>query len=606
MVLLVACSSADPTGEPIDQGILPPGSFAEIARDDVTIHRTAGDAVVVNHVFTGERLYVVSEPIILDGQAWIRVQIGDSFGWLMVELTIEEAPIVAVEPFCPADPFGRVLTVKEIADLTLAERLHCFGGRTITIEPVVSRQLPSDIPYGGSPAWLADEPSLQLHGRGGFLSADGPLGAHIDSASDLTLTENEWYAIEGRFDDLAALTCQRRIIADELGIVDLEGFVSQIPPVIPEDAVLWCREQFVITAVRPIAPPGVVAEPAPDPAGGSWRRIPEAPIVGRSSHGVAWTGREMIVWGGLASRGPDANYEFFAANDGAAYDPLADSWRTLAASPLDGRVQPIVAWTGDEVLVLGGSNGQFQPLSDGAAYDPMADRWRATAPMPDSVTAGYASTWTGTELVVLSADGSNASAYDPTSDSWRELPDPPLPDDLYSVGSTWTGDAMIVVAYPNGVSVLAAAVSYDPESNGWHALPESPVVALNALVDPIWTGEEILVVSRSLSTGLPDGVPPDTTYVALFDAIDASWRIAGVQTVYQPVGPGVWMSDRLLSGDAVYDPAADAWLAPPQHPPRELESPIWTGTEVLYWGGGPGGDALIRLNDGLAYRPSDD
>jgi hypothetical protein len=601
--LVAACSSISPTAEPQELDVLPPGSFAEAARDDVAIHRTAGDAVVVNHVFTGEKVHVVSEPVVVEGEAWIRVQYGDFFGWIEVDPASDGDPLIEVEPDCPDDPFGRTLTVKEVADLTQAERLYCLGGGTVTLEPVISRELPSDIPYGGSPDWLADEPSLELHGQGGFMSADGPLGAHIDSASDLALADGQWYVVEGRFDDLAALTCQRRIIADELGNIDVEDVVSQLPPVIAEDAVLWCRQQFVITALRPRGAPGPIAQPRPEPAGGSWRPIPAAPIVGRSEHGAAWTGTELIVWGGWASRGEATGHEFFAAADGAAYDPVTDAWRTLAVSPLAGRSRPILAWAGDELLVVGGFDSQFQGLADAAAYDPATDQWRPIARMPDAVVEGYAWAWTGSELVILAADGTAAAAYHPAADTWRELPPPPLPDDLYNMGATWTGTEVVALAYPNGVSTMAVAASYDPLTDQWEQLPESPIVALWGMAGPIWTGEEILAVSRSLSTGIPDDIPPDTTYVAQYDPAEGTWRTAGVQSAFQEVRASVWMGDRLFSSEAIYVPATDKWLVPPQHPPRELESPVWTGTEVLYWGGGPGGEALNRLNDGLAYRP---
>lgn len=602
-LLLTGCASADPTPSPVLTDVLPPGSFAKAARDDVAIHRTAGDEVVVNHVFTGEKLYVVSEPTFVDGEAWLRVQYSDIFGWLKVGPAPAGPPIVAAEPECPDDPFGRPLSVKEVAELTPAERLFCLGGGTVTLDPVISRSLPSDVPYGGTPDWLADEPSLQLQGQGGFMSAHGPLGAHIDSASDLALADEQWYVVEGRFDDLAARICQRRIIADEMGVTDVAALLSQLPPVIAEDAVLWCRQQFVITAIRPRGAPGQIGEPRPEPAGGSWRPIPEAPIIGRSQHGAAWTGTELIVWGGWATRGAAANFEFFAAADGAAYDPATDAWRTIAASPLAGRSRPIMAWTGDELLVVGGFDGQFQGLADAAAYDPLTDQWRELPRVPDAAVGGYAWAWTGSELVVIAADGSAAAAYDPASDAWHELPTPPLPDDLYNMSATWTGTDVVAIAYPNGVSVMAVAASYDPQSDRWQELPESPIVALWGMAGPIWTGEEILAVSRSLSTGIPDGVPPDTTYVAYFEPQDGTWRTAGAQSAYQEVRATVWIGDRLVSSEAIYDPSAEHWLAPPEHPPRDLESPVWTGTEVLYWGGGPGGDALMRLNDGLAYRP---
>ncbi len=44
-----------------------------------------------------------------------------------------------------------------------------------------------------------------------------------------------------------------------------------------------------------------------------WSRLPSAPIPSRSEYLAVWTGTEMIVWGGYNG---DTNY-----GDGAAYDP---------------------------------------------------------------------------------------------------------------------------------------------------------------------------------------------------------------------------------------------------------------------------------------------
>ena len=172
----------------------------------------------MNTLFTGEKAYVVSGPVGAGDGLRIRVQTGDDFGWIALDL--DDPPVVAVQPQCPPNPFSRSLTVREVSDLTLPERLHCFGDRSIIIEPVISRELPSDIPYGGAPNWLADHASLQVHGHGGFLSDDGPLGAHLDPAAGLVLIEGRWYRLQGQLDHPAASTCTRRIIADEMGLVD--------------------------------------------------------------------------------------------------------------------------------------------------------------------------------------------------------------------------------------------------------------------------------------------------------------------------------------------------------------------------------------------------
>ena len=65
---------------------------------------------------------------------------------------------------------------------------------------------------------------------------------------------------------------------------------------------------------------------------------------------------------------------------------------------------------------------------------------------------------------------------------------------------------------------------------------------------------------------------------------------------------------------AGYDPTTDRWTPLPAAPEgewldSESASTVWTGREVLFWGGftpvDPAGDPnLIRWADGLAYDPA--
>ena len=586
-----------PSAEPS----LVPGAFAEATHDDVQILRELGSEIAISSIYTGEQAYVVAVSLTADGSAWLRVQTGAStFGW--IELDPKEPQLRVLEPACPEGPSDRVFEVAELMALPPWQRLQCFAGHPLRVEPVTSRTLTNDIPYGGTPEWLADEPSLNLHGRGGFMSNDGPLLAHIDPADGVRMEEGAWYSVELQVDHPASSDCRRDLILAELGIDP--SVALDLAPVVPEDATLWCQQQFVVTAARPIAAPPPGAQPQARPAGGSWRAVPEAPILPRSENGAAWTGSEFVVWGGRATTN-DA-FDFHVADDGAAYDPTSNSWRSIAPAPLAGRTAPIMAWTGSEVLVVGGADDDFQPMTDGAAYDPLADSWRTIRPMPDGIGFGHAWAWSGEELVVVSDDGTSAAAYSPSSDTWTDLGTPPLPDDLYAIGAASTGDEVIVIGYPNGVTVAAAGASWDPATGRWRRLPESPILALNAQPSPIWTGEEIVVFSRSFADHQPDGVPPDTTYGSFYDPRADRWRVAAVQDAYLPIGPLVRTGDLLVGVDAVYDTVDDAWREPPRRPDGAWGPPVSTGDEIIFWGGSPGGDILYRFNNGIAYSPHGD
>lgn len=207
-----------------------------------------------------------------------------------------------------------------------------------------------------------------------------------------------------------------------------------------------------------------------DASTSTWSTIPAAPIEPRSVPASAWTGRELLVWGGQQPAGPP----YFG--DGAAYDPTADSWRKLPPAPLSARV-PLSAWTGQEWIVWGTAvRGDDRPV-DGAAYDPQTNSWRTIADAPIGL-ADATAVWSGKEIIVVGAalDGANVpespvavgAAYSPTTNTWRRIADSPLDPNSNSVA--WTGREVIGVDYNH------VAVAYDPQTDEWRDLPSLPGV----------------------------------------------------------------------------------------------------------------------------------
>ena len=107
------------------------------------------------------------------------------------------------------------------------------------------------------------------------------------------------------------------------------------------------------------------------PATNTWRATstgtndPDA----RSYHTAVWTGLEMIVWGGYQA--------YIGYKDtGGRYNPLSDSWTPtsrIATTPSE-RVEHSAAWTGGEMIVWGGwplsSTGGLYCATPGALTTP--------------------------------------------------------------------------------------------------------------------------------------------------------------------------------------------------------------------------------------------
>ncbi len=208
-----------------------------------------------------------------------------------------------------------------------------------------------------------------------------------------------------------------------------------------------------------------------------WRPMPPSPLIPRSAS-LAWTGKEMLVWGGYNCKANPCNQGVNQEplGDGAAYDPSTNQWRILALSPLRPRAGATIRWTGTELIVWGTSIRVDERPRDGAAYDPATDTWRKIADAPIELTDATA-VWTGTEMIAFGAalHGGNqaetrhatGAVYDVASDSWRTLP----PSGLSPQASTaaWDGHEMIAWDYEHGVA------AYSPQTHEWRALPSPPL-----------------------------------------------------------------------------------------------------------------------------------
>jgi hypothetical protein len=212
-----------------------------------------------------------------------------------------------------------------------------------------------------------------------------------------------------------------------------------------------------------------------DASSNTWGAIPPAPISGRSFPASAWTGNELVVWGGWD--GSYSGEEPGTLSDGAAYDPATQQWRLLPPSGLTPRA-PLSVWTGEELIVWGTSlRTKNRPL-DGAAYDPASDSWRTIPEGPIELTDAVG-VWTGTEMIVFGAalHGGNfpetptaiGAAYDPARDTWRQFPESDI--DANANTASWLEDRLIAWDYSEHTS------AYSPDAEAWTSLTGPPVDA---------------------------------------------------------------------------------------------------------------------------------
>lgn len=178
---------------------------------------------------------------------------------------------------------------------------------------------------------------------------------------------------------------------------------------------------------------------------GQLRAMPRSPISPRQNHSSVWSGEELIIWGGNADRGRGRG----TVSNGAAFNPSDRSWRLLAPSPLSARFNHTGIWTGRQMLIWGGienissetSGAKPRVLTDGASYDPSDDEWRLLPKSPLRGSPGQLTAWTGDEMLVWATGG--LAAYSPTANRWRLIGDQSGPDREDAV-SVWTGNRLVV------------------------------------------------------------------------------------------------------------------------------------------------------------------
>ncbi|TMQ90717.1 hypothetical protein ETD83_34185 [Actinomadura soli] len=323
--------------------------------------------------------------------------------------------------------------------------------------------------------------------------------------------------------------------------------------------------------------------------------LPSGPLKARERGSAVWTGKEMIYWGGRAGGQTDLRY--FA--DGAAYDPAARRWRSIAPAPLGARSGHIAVWTGREMIVWGGRAAGTGSILDGAAYDPANDRWHRLPSAPKGNAREYGKgVWYGGLLMVGGGSGWGTDAQNPG----RTLL-------TYTPGTRkWTASTLDhqvydLVAGDHGVYALTFdrrtraldITEVQPLAREMRELPEPPVDQAPIGIGLAWSGNRLLV---TLSGG-------DRTEVLQFSP-RGMWSSTGsvnATAFHPPISPGMdpqahlsaWTGHSLLN----YSPNGVESYDPGKRTLQQIEgrfgredgycgagtTAVWTGSEILSWGG---------------------
>lgn len=178
----------------------------------------------------------------------------------------------------------------------------------------------------------------------------------------------------------------------------------------------------------------------------------------------------------------------------------------------------------------------------------------------------------------------------------------------------WTGEELLVVGGGNRLGIEHIGAAYDLAHDTWRPLPDPPGQVdawANAITGPaVWTGTEMLIYREALA----------------FDPASGEWR-----SIVSPPGPErlfevtIWTGTELVvwggcdasilqcddlgrgifTDGIAYDPPADEWreLAPSPLVPGIHPKGVWTGSEVLIYAGTASSE---HGPTAAAYNPSTD
>jgi N-acetylneuraminic acid mutarotase len=264
------------------------------------------------------------------------------------------------------------------------------------------------------------------------------------------------------------------------------------------------------------------------------------------------------------------------------------------------------------MIVWGGATG--------GRYNPSTDSWTATSIAHAPVARfSYPAVWSGTEMIIWGGfDGGSyfntGGRYNPGTNSWTATTVANAPIARFSHTAVWTGSEMIVWGgFGSNLAVLNTGGRYNPRTDTWTATSTTNAPTARELHTAIWTGSDMIVWSGYTNTN-PAWVNTGGRYNPSTDTWVATntTNAPGSRDYHTAVWTGsemiVWgglggLFHNPLNTGGKYNPRTDTWIATSTtNAPtgRRLHTAVWTGSEMIVWGG----QGLDAVNTGGRYNPN--
>jgi galactose oxidase-like protein len=220
---------------------------------------------------------------------------------------------------------------------------------------------------------------------------------------------------------------------------------------------------------------------------------------------------------------------------------------------------------------------------------------------------GTASSHTAAPPITPKPSASASASTAPVTGTWQLLPPAPRTAPLMAPVSVWTGHQVLIyglVMANNPYGNRGVLLGYTPATGQWRRLAPAPAPRMGQNGQfAAWDGTEMLVFGLTNAAYNPAANTwrPITPYPRPNGAVS-------VWTGHQVIMWGGGCCGGANSDGAAYTPAANTWRELPPSPlPAGYPTGVWTGTEVIIAGGwhptrSASGPSM--LTDAAAYNPT--
>jgi N-acetylneuraminic acid mutarotase len=195
-------------------------------------------------------------------------------------------------------------------------------------------------------------------------------------------------------------------------------------------------------------------------------------------------------------------------------------------------------------------------------------------------------------------DLNTGGKYNPSTNTWTATSTTNVPEARESHTAVWTGSEMIVWGgfdKSNFVDFNTGG-RYNPNTNSWTATSTNNVPDARENHTAVWTGSEMIVwggFGDEFFTDLNTGgkYNPNTnswTATSTAAAPDARQDHTAVWTGTEMIVWGGSSFSQLVNTGGRYIPGTDSWTATSTSnapEPRDLHTAVWTDSEMIVWGG---------------------